>query len=422
MRILPQILLTALLATTTVAKAQDAPPLPVKTASNDGWRPASESVNWIDNLPFKILFDQSLRYNDNLLLLPNGATIPPNFKRGDGYSVTTVGLFSRFPLGADTFFVNGTYGVSRYAHDTTLNSSNYALNGGMDWVFTSRCSGTLVGSDRQVQAPIEELTSFNVNNIRTAAFNENASCRISDHVNLILNSGISHTTNSLNTLLINDYNQKFIIGGMEYALADLNTIGARATFTATDYFNRSPAATPGLATNLDQRAYEFYYRKILTAKLEVDATLGVTQSTVSSPVSSSTFSTTTYSVSARWVATPKLVFQALLSQSVAPPQNIVADFEKIRQESLTVSYLFSPRLTFAWTLGLSTIKNPTVSGVGGSPILVNQKLAFSDLRAIYQVTPLISATGEYRYTDRKDDTTGSRATSNLFMLGLTYQR
>jgi Putative beta-barrel porin 2 len=368
------------------------------------------------------LFDESLRYNDNLLLLPNSAAIPPNFKRGDAYSVTTVGLFSRFPLGADTFFVNGTYGVSRYAHDTGLNSSNYALNGGMDWVFTSRCSGTLVGSDRQAQAPIEELTSFTVNNIRTASFNESAKCRVSDHINLVLNSGISHTTNSLGTLLVNDNNQKFILGGMEYELADLNTIGARATFTTTDYFNRSPVTTPGLATNLDQRAYELYYHKILSAKLEVDATVGVTQSTVSSPVSSSSFSNPSYSVSVKWAATPKLILQALLSQTIAPPQNIVADFEKIRTESLTVSYLFSPRLTFAWTLGLSTINNPTVSGVGGSPILVNQKVAFSDLRAIYQVTPLINATGEYRYTDRKDDTTGTRATSNLFLLGLTYQR
>ena len=55
-------------------------------------------------------------------------------------------------------------------------------------------------------------------------------------------------------------------------------------------------------------------------------------------------------------------------------------------------------------------------------MLVNQKVVFSDLKAIYQVTPLINATGEYRYTDRKDDTIGQRATSNLFLIGLTYQR
>src|SRR5260221_8630418 len=163
MRFFPQFLLAAFLASSAVAQAQDAPALPVK-AVDDGWRPASENPNWIDNLPFKVLFDQSLRYNDNLLLLPNGAAAPANAQRGDAYSVTTFGLFSRFPLGANTFFANGTYGLSRYEHDTGLNSSNYNLNAGMDWVFTSRCSGTVIGSERQAQAPIEELTSFTVNN------------------------------------------------------------------------------------------------------------------------------------------------------------------------------------------------------------------------------------------------------------------
>lgn len=421
-RLFPQLLLSALLATTVIAKAQDAPPLPLKAADNEGWRPASENSNWLDNLPFKILFDQSLRYNDNLLLLPTGAITPPNAQRGDAYSVTTFGLFSRFPLGANTFFLNGTYGLSRYEHDTGLNSSNYALNGGMDWVFTSHCSGTLLGSDKQVQAPIEELTSFTVNNIRTAAFNETAKCSVSDHINLVLNSGISRTHNSLDTLMVNDFDQKYVLGGVEYAIADLNTVGAQMTFKNSDYFNRSPATTPGLATNLDQKSYELYYRRILSAKLEVDATAGITQSTASSPVSSSTFSNPTYSVKVKWTATPKLVFEALISQSIAPPQNIVADFERIRQESLTVSYLFSPRVTFAWTVGLATIRNPTVSGVTPSPVLVDQRLVFSDLKAIYQISPLLNATGEYRYTDRKDDTSGQRATSNLFLIGLTYQR
>jgi hypothetical protein len=421
-RFFPQLLLSALLATTVIARAQDVPPFPVKASADDGWRPASDYSNWMDNLPFKLLFNQTLQYNDNLLLLPNGAAPPPNTLRGDAYSTTTFGLFSRFPLGANTFFLNGTYGLARYEHDTTLNSSNYALNAGMDWMFSSRCSGTLIGSDKQAQAPIEELTSFTVNNIRTASFNETAKCHLSDHMNLVLNSGISRTNNSLNTLIVNDFEQKYVLGGVEYVIADLNTIGAQATFRTSDYFNRSPASTPGLATNLDQKSYELYYRRILSAKLEIDVTAGITQSTASSPVSSSSFTEPSYSLKVKWIATPKLVFEALIAQFVAPPQNIVADFERTRQESLTVSYLFSPKVTFALTVGLSTLRNPTVSGVAQSPVLVDQRLVFSDLKAIYQISPLLHATGEYRYTDRKDDTTGQRATSNLFLLGLTYQR
>jgi len=80
------------------------------------------------------------------------------------------------------------------------------------------------------------------------------------------------------------------------------------------------------------------------------------------------FTNPTYSVRVKWAATPKVIFEALLAESVTPPQNIVADFERTRQESLTVSYLFSPKVTFAWTVGLSTLRNPTVSGINQSPV------------------------------------------------------
>lgn len=422
MRIHPHIVLAALLSTGGVSQALDAPPLPVKAANDDGWRPASQDPNWIDNLPFKILFNQSLGYNDNLLLLPNGVAPSGNEKRGDAYSTTTFGLFSRFPLEGGAFFVNGTYGVQRYQHDTTLNSSNYALNAGMDWVFTSRCSGTLVGSATQAQAPIELLTSFSVNNIRTAAFNETAKCSVADHINLILNSGISRSNNSLETLVINDFDQKFVTGGLEYDYGDLNTIGVRTTLTKTDYINRTPISAPGLATNLDQIEYAFYVHRVLTAKLSVDGNVGVVQSTTSSPGLSSTFTNPTYGMKVRWEATPKLAFEALFSQTVTPPQNIVADFQRTRSETLTAIYLFSPKLSFTWSIGIAELSNPTSSGINQSPILVNQKDYFSDLRAIYQITPLINATGEYRYTDRKDETTGLRSTSNLFLVGVAYQR
>jgi len=96
---------------------------------------------------------------------------------------------------------------------------------------------------------------------------------VSDNINLVLNSGISHTNNSLNTLAVNDFDQKFVLGGVEYAIADLNTVGFQATFRTTDYLNRSPAATPGPRNELGSKSYELYYRRILSAKLEVDATV-----------------------------------------------------------------------------------------------------------------------------------------------------
>ncbi len=150
-------------------------------------------------------------------------------------------------------------------------------------------------------------------------------------------------------------------------------------------------------------------------------TAGFTHTTTVSSLSSSSFTAPTYSVSVRWNVTPKVTFVARVAESVAPPQDIVADYERIQTESLTAIYLFSPKLSFNGSVGISTIKNPTATGVGQSPFLANQKVWYTSVGAIYQVSPFLNATADYRYTNRQDLTTGLPATSNLFMLGLAYQ-
>jgi len=116
--------------------------------------------------------------------------------------------------------------------------------------------------------------------------------------------------------------------------ANSNTIGVRTTLTKTDYFNRSLAATPGLATGLDQTAYELYYHRVLSAKLEIDAAGGVTQTTVSSPASSSTFSGATYSVKSDLVRDSEAPsFQPCLPRPFRLRKTSSPIFEKIRTES-----------------------------------------------------------------------------------------
>lgn len=388
----------------------------------EGWRPASEFPNVIDHLPFTIYASQSVTYNDNLLLLPDNAVIPPGRSRGDLYSLTTVGLSSRIPVAAQHLFVDGTYGITRYRDNSSLDSSNYLVNGGIDWVFTSRCSGRLVATARQVQAPIEELTSFSNNDVQTVAGKESAKCRVGDNVNVIADSGLSRTTNSLGSLITNDYDQYYIRGGLEYALADMHTLGGKVTYTNSDYFNRSVLTTPGLATGLEQTEYAVYYKRMLSPKLEFDGSLGFTESKTTSPLTSSSFTKPTYSVLLRWQATPKFIVTLATAATVAPPQNIVADYERIRTDSVSATYLYSPKLSFTASLGQSHLSNPTSSGFVASPILVDQRVYFTELRTNYAFTPLTNATFQYRYTNRKDETLGVTSTSNLFMLGLNYKR
>lgn len=387
-----------------------------------GWRPASEYPNVIDHLPFTFTANETVSYNDNLLLQPNNAVIPPGRSRGDLYSLTTVGLSSRIPLAAQHFFVDGTYGITRYRDNTSLDASNYALNGGIDWVFTSRCSGRLIASTSQVQAPIEELTSYSNNNINTVAGRESAKCQVADNVNVIGDSGLSKITNSLGSQIVNDYDQYYLRGGLEYSLAALNTLGAKVTYTNSDYVNRSVVTTPGLATGLEQTEYAFYYRRLLTPKLEFDGTFGFTESTTTSPLGSSSFTKPTYSATLKWQATPMLFINVTTAATIAPPQNIIADYERIQTNSLSATYLYSPKLTFSGAVGQSHITNPTSSGVGASPILQDQRLWYTELRTNYALTPLTNLAFQYRYTNRKDETLATTSTSNLYMLSLNYRR
>lgn len=387
------------------------------------WR-APEIPNLIDNLPFSVFASQSVVYNDNILLLPNGAAAPPNRTRGDFYFLTNAGLTAKIPIASQVFFFDANYGISRYVHNTTLDGSNYLVDVGVNWVFTSRCSGKLVAIDRQTQAPIEELTSFSNNDIQTLSAKESAKCNVGDRFNIVADSEWNRTTNSLASLSSNNVEQFLIRGGVEYDIALLHTVGVKTTYTKSDYFDRTPFMVTflGLASGLEQFEYAAYYKRLFSPKLEVDASVGFTETRVFGPVSKDSFSRPTYSVSVKWTATPKLSFVVTTAQSVSPPQNIVADFEQIRSNSISANYTYSPRLSFMASVGLSDLQNPTVSGISTSPILVDQHVIYGSLQAKYQISPMLDATAFYKYTHRKDDTAGTLATSNLVMFSINYKR
>lgn len=401
-----------------VAGTQD----PIAKYYAEGWRPASDYPNVLDHLPFTLYANQTVSYNDNILLTPNNAVLPAWRSRGDLYSLTSIGASTRIPIAAQHLFFDGTYGITRYRKNTSLDSENYLVNGGLDWVFTDRCAGRLVATARQVQSPIEELTSFNNNDVETVSGKETAKCRLNDNFNVTFDSGLSRTRNSLASLKVNDNEQFFLRGGVEYSLAELNTIGARIGYTETDYVNRSATLTAGLATGLEQTDYSFYLRRMLTPVLEFDGSIGFTETKTTSPLSTTSFTKPTYAATLKWQATPVLFVTASWAQTIAPPQNIIADFERIRTESISATYVYSPVLSFTGALGQSHIENPTSSGVAATPLLKDQKLWYADLRANWQITPLTSAMFQYRYTNRKDEMLDTTSTSNLYMVSLNYRR
>jgi hypothetical protein len=384
------------------------------------WSPISDLPSWVDHLPVKLSVDQSLRYNDNILLLPKGTILPPGQTPGDYYSVTTPAYNFRYPIGAQSFFSNGSYTFTRYNNDTSLNTDNYSIDGGMDWRLTSRCSGQLIAASSLAQSPFYDQISFSINNVKTDSVNGTGRCKFAPMWAAILESGRTETQNSLLASRLNDNDATRTRAGLEYQVAALDTFRVQATRTETDYFNRGPvAANSGLAINLDQRALEAYYKRIFSPRFEIEGSYGRTEF-ISDVSQAQSFPI--YAATVRWKPTPKLAFEATTSLSYGPTSTVLADFQRIKLYALNANYRFSPVLSFVASVSQQAIENSTASGALLAPVLANYTVLTGLLQANYRVSPFINAVLSYSFTDRTFSVTNQHATSNLYLVGLKYIR
>ena len=391
--------------------------------------PRSYTFNWSD-FPLKLRLGQTLTYNDNVLGLAHGQPTPFNISRGDLYSLTTFGASTKLYFGAQQFFFDGNYGLQRYRKDTSLNTSQYSLDGGVNWNLTSRCSGRLVAAANKYQSPIEEQVGAGVNTVRSESANETAKCRLTANISAILDSGWSSTRNSQTTSSANNNTAAFVRGGLEYAATGVDTFQALATFTDRKFSGRSGLGTSiaGLANQVDQTDYLIRYQRLFSEKLIFDGSVGLSELTPSSSVSTvstSTQSVPVYSASLLWNATPKLSFGLAMGRSVGSPTSVIANAEISDSRSLTVSYLFSPKLSFQAGLAQSDSNassgggvNASVGGINRLTVQNTQRSISTFVRASYRMTPFLSVTASYRYADRKSG--ASDTTANIFLIGLNY--
>lgn len=371
------------------------------------------------------VLNQTFGHNDNVFNLPNGAPTAPGTSRGDWYSTTTIGGTTMAYMGAQRFYVNGTYAFTRYRDDDVNNRQNRVLNAGWNWVFTSRCSGTLVASDRVVQSPFDAISSTGNNDVHSQSLNESAKCSIAPNVNVIFDSGTTRQTNSQSALQANNANISFLRGGLEYSIAELYTIGARITPTRYDYFDRSPLVTPGLATSVNLEQYELYYRRLFSPKLEFNGSFGFVKAESNFSPGSSKTTEDIWSASLRWSATPKISITILATRAASTPQDIVADLQISTTESVVLTYAYSPKLFF--NAAVSQRKSTyTSSALAPGTVQADQDSTYATLSASYRITPLTSATASYSHVHQKNGDTGLQSglstSANIFLLGLNYQR
>lgn len=386
------------------------------------FRPVAAYIpSWVDNLPFKVKLDQSTRYNDNILFFPDGTQPPPalGIQRGDFYTLTTPGYSSTFYVGGWQLFSNGSYTFTRYLHDEALNTNNYSIDGGVDWIFTSACKGRVIASSRLQQAPFEEQLGFGINNVHTDSLNETARCRIVDRWSAILDSGAAETTNSLVTAVPNDNRSRRFRSGIEYEVPSLNTLRVDATFVNRDFFNRSAVLNPGLATTLDERRIEAFVSRDITPRFKIEGTYGQSQFIGSSPVFSVKTTNPIYSATAYWTPSPKLSFKLTTSQQYSSPLTIAANVQKTKVYAFTAHYEVSPKLSIDFTASHSTI-NYIGSPTGAFNSFLDQTVVGASVDANYRVSPLMNAVLSYRRTQRT--TNDVPATSNLYLVGISYQR
>ncbi|MDX7950405.1 hypothetical protein P7D22_04330 [Lichenihabitans sp. Uapishka_5] len=384
----------------------------------------------VDHLPFKLTIGQSISYSDNVANLPTGArslgTISNLPSRGDFYSDTTISVASRFPMGAQTYFFNGTYAPRRYFTDSVINADNYSVNGGVDFNVANRCSGRLVAGVDRHQAPLEETAGYGLQEVFSTSFNETARCTIAGHVAALFNSGVSRLENSggdgtgvVSAISSNNYNQYFTGGGLEYALTSLDTLRGLVTYSHRDFTDR-PAGL-GLASSTDQVDYQFFYDRVISAKLDASVSGGL--SSFSFPGSSNTTLEPIYSIQANYRPTPKVIASGTVSRSAGAPQSAVSNLQVSDTQSLSLSYIYSPKITVTGLLSHTKSNNPGGTSAIASTLFANTETNNASLILNYRATPLVTASAAYSYVSRTDTSrSGADAVSNVFRVGLVYTR
>jgi hypothetical protein len=387
--------------------------------------------NWSD-LPFQLKLFQTLEYNDNVLGLSTNMRAAAGLTRGDFESLSSFGAATKAYWEGQQFFADGSLGLTRYLHDVTLNTVQNFARAGVNWIYTSRCSGTLVASESVAPQPFtQQIVSTAVNTVTLLGFNETATCHVSRDYDANFNSGVTETTNSTLANKLNDSRSEFIAAGITYNVTATNNLQVLATITGTDYTHRSAALNAlGLANAITQDQVNVTYTRQINPNLSVTASIGAT----GVKNSSFTFALPSkieplYSATAIWAATPKVTVTASAARTVGIPQSVIGNAQITESASLGLSYHFSPKVSFtagaSSAFATSAFSQPAgaqaaaaiLNGVPAS-ILTSQKSYGASAGLTYNMTPFLVANLNYQYSRSVQG--GLVTPQNVVLLNLNY--
>lgn len=416
-----------------------------------GLRP-SLPENWSD-LPVTIQASESVGYNSNVFAVPGGISSlhPP---QGDFFWLSNYGISGKAPWEGQQFFFDASGGLYRYLHEVSLDSIHYSVDAGVNWIYTSRCSGTLVLTEAQTPSnlgptptlgqpaapvvPGQPITSTTVsslgqqvgsgfiNIVKTTSFNETATCHISSDYSAILNSGYETSTNSTAPNIPNNFQDVFVAAGISYTVTQTNSLQALATYTSTEFPDRGILASPiGLAQHTGQLSFNVSYTRQFDTNFSVVASIGAVGINNSGnglfAFSLPTGFLPQYSFSTTWAATPKLSFYATAAQTVTPPQAIIGNAQLIRSASAGMSYTITPKLSFTGGAAVSDTSGAFTSSVVSSTVANagSQRTYSASASLAYAMTPFLGANLSYSYS--KTDQAGLITPQSLVTLALNFK-
>jgi hypothetical protein len=405
----------------------DGAPSPPALPSWGGVLP-SLPQNWSD-LPVQFRASESVGYNSNILGTPSNSSFFGNLHQGDFELISNYGGSARTNWEGQQFFIDGSYGLTRYLHDVSLNSVQNSFDAGVNWIFTSRCSGTLVGAESVSQSPFAQqvISTQAVNSVHTVSLNETANCLISGEYSAVFNSGINQSTNSTLVNEANNAKSKFVAAGLNYNITQTNSIQALLTITGTEYTNRSATLNnAGLLNNLTQDQLTVTYTRQINPNLNFVVSAGLVGVVNNSSFTLAIPSTILpqYSASVTWSATPKLGVSASVGRSVSPPTTIIGNVQSTESATLGLNYSVSSKVALSANVSTSYATSaftPFVAGVatGLSPVNLSAQKSYSAGASLsYTVTPFIGANLSYQYS--RSVQSGLVTPQSTLMLNVNY--
>jgi Putative beta-barrel porin 2 len=370
--------------------------------SLDGFVLPAVPENWAD-LPFKLTASQNVSYNSNISSFPIGLA-PRGAILGDFTSTSNVGFQTRANVSGQQVFLDATFGVIRYVHDVSFNSTIYSLNAGVDWNVTSRCTGTLAASLSKSPAQLAEQVGTGVNYTTTNALNETGKCAVSNGYSLVFNSGLTTLTNSDPIDAFNNSRTTLLSAGIEYAKG-YSTLTALASISDANYTGRAGTqAALGLATTTAFHNFTLDYTRQIDPNLSVSGTIGLVGVTSGFSLGLPKTLLPIYTVSATWTLTPKLGLSASASRSISPPTTVIANAQQSYNAGMNLTYQLTPKVTLSAGGSVSYSTGSFTSPVAAtaiSPFLfTSQKTYNLNAGLNYSMTPFLSAALNASYSER----------------------